>query len=493
MQAARSPTRVVVLRILLYGLALVVSIGTSIMLTRRLSAADYAAYQFATKRIIQYATAPLAFFGLWMYRYLAVRRRGSLEASLVLVVLTMALGMAIATVLEHYEARLGLATSLAAGFAILAQGFMLGLSTPLDAVRPVRNALSTLIYRMIYFAALVVALYLLEPSMVTVFVATGLAMAVVGIMEYEWLVGAVGRSSLKDGIEVLEEWARTSAPLAISYVAGFVASLDVSLAYPLMGYQVVAVFFVATAIVTLVREAANTGLRYLQLYTIRTGGYAQAVRSLGFVFVLVVPFLAYLVVYPRYVVYVYNPVYAWASEVVAIFLVTAIVEVLNAGVANIVLGTVRDVGPESVNRMTRIASVTSASSLVYIGLLVGLAIALRGLGPVALAYGWAFAYMARYLTSVATNYYLLNRDARAELRRSAAREMAPYTALAFALAFVIRPWFPPAKELIDAVIVLLEPGALFLIVYYLVVFLTNARFRRYADALLQQLSKSLGQ
>ena len=492
MQTARSPTRVVVLRILLYGLALLVSIGTSIILTRRLSAADYAAYQFATKRIIQYATAPIAFFGLWMYRYLAVRRRGSLDASLILVALTMALGMSIATILEYYEARLGLAASLAAGFAIMAQGFMLGLSTPLDAVRPVRNALSTLIYRMLYFAALMVALYLLEPSIVTVFVATGLSMIIVGFMEYEWLVGTVGRSGLRDGVEVLGEWARTSAPLAISYVAGFVASLDAMLAYPLMGYRVVAVFFVATAIVTLVREAANTGLRYLQLYTIRTGDYAQAVRSLSFVFVLAAPFLAYLAVYPRYVVYVYNPVYAWASEVVAIFLVTALVEILNAGVSNIVLGTVRDVGPETLGKMTRIASVTSVPSVIYVGLLVGLAAALKGLGPLALAYGWAFAYMARYLASVAANYYLLDRGVRAELRASAVREMAPYAALAFALAYALRPWSPPSRELVDAVIVLLEPGILFLAVYYSIVFLTNTRFRGYAIALVGQLSRSLG-
>lgn len=483
---SRTPTRVVVTRSLLYGVALLLNITVSILLARRLSEADYAAYQFATKRVINYATVPISLFGLWMYRYLAVRRRGSFSAGLFLSLLSGILGILLGFSLEYLEAKVGLEVALLAGTALMLQSFMGGITTMLDATRPVRLALLTLVYRLLYSALIMVALYAAFPSLGHVFIATSLSLAISIALGLEWLHQVVGSDS--SPWPTLAEWARTSRPLLIAYVVGFVASLDATIAYPLVGSAVVAAFFVAAAVATLVRESANTGLRYLHAYVLSTGNVAAALRSIFIVASLATPLFVYAAVHPLYIIYVFNYKYGWASWALTVFMITAIIEVLNGGLSNLVMGSIGEVGEGSVSKFERLNIVTSIPSLVYIIALAGAFIMLKGLQLQLIILAWSAVYMVRFALSVGIYYYwFLPGNAKGEFNRRLAK-LALSALLAIALSLLFSPLVPPSRGLLRSIAILAEMGVPYLAVYYAIVAVVDPELRSVASRLLRAVS-----
>ena len=460
------PARVSAVRSALYALSLILNIGTSLILARRLVAKDYAAYQFATKRIVQYATVPVSFFGLWSYRYLVARRRGAMGALLLLLVVSAAISIPLGLYLEVKESGVGFLSAAMASVVLVAQNAYFTATSALDALRPLRRALLSVIYRLLYFAAVAAALYVMTPSLPHAFIGTVVALLAGAAVGAAWLRGVVRREQIEGGLETLKEWARTSKPLIISYLLGFLASLDAVVAYAISGDLVVAAFFIAAAVATLVRESANNGLSYLHQYVLRTGDVTGAARAVYVVAAAAAPFFIYAAVHPVYVIDVFNPVYRWGAAAMAAFMVIAIIEVLNAGLSNMAYGLIREVGPESVPAFTRVGVLTSMPSAVYLGSLAVALYALRGYGPSVMLLGWAAAYGLRFALLASIVYFrLMSREARMAIRGRLGKLLGQL-ALALALATLISPWSPPRAGLLASIEVLALPGIVYLAAYF---------------------------
>ena len=478
------PARVSATRSALYAVSLLLNVGTSLVLARRLVAKDYAAYQFATKRIVQYATVPVSFFGLWSYRYLVARKRGAMGALLLLLGASVAISLPLGLYLELKESGVGLLAAALAGVVLVAQNVYFTATSALDALRPLRRALLSVVYRLLYFVAIVVALYALTPSLPDAFIGTTAALLVGAAIGAAWLRGVVTREQVEGGLETLREWARTSKPLLISFVLGFLASLDAVVAYALAGDLVVAAFFIAAAVATLVRESANNGLSYLHQYVLRTGDVVGAARAVYVVAAAAAPFFIYAAVHPIYVIDVFNPVYRWAAPAMTAFMAIAVVEVLNAGLFNMAYGSIREVGPESVPAFTRVSVLTSIPSAVYLVALAAALVALRGYGPWAMLLGWAAAYGLRFALSTGIVYLKLTpQDARRALRGRMARLLGQI-ALALALAILISPWSPPRKGLLGSIEALAPPGIAYLAAYFGLVVALDKEIRASVRSLL---------
>ncbi|ESQ24446.1 MAG: hypothetical protein JCHSAcid_14400 [uncultured Acidilobus sp. JCHS] len=465
MRRPAGPVRAAVIRAVFYGLSLVINIVISVLLARRLVAKDYAAYQFVTKRVIQYASIPLSFFGLWSYRYVATRRRGSLGALLVLLAISVAISIPLGIVLGLDESNVGLEAAALAGLVVASQNVYFTITSALDAMRPVRRALLSPLYRLLYLVGILIALYLMAPTLTHAFIGTLAALLMGAVLGAYWLAEEVRPEYLRGGKETLLEWAKGSQPLIISFVIGTLTSFDAVVAYDLGGYEVVAAFFVVAAAATLVREAANNGLSYLHQYVLRTGDVNGAARAVYLVTTATVPFFIYAAVHPIYVIYVFNPVYYWAATATRVFMVIAIVEVMNVGISNVLAGSIREVGLESVGAFTRINVWGSVPSAVYFGALAALMVALREYGPQDLILAWSIAYGLRFITSTLINYWLLPKEAKSAIRPYVSK-VALSSLLAAALAFAISPWSPPVKGLVGSVKVLALPGLAFLASYF---------------------------
>ncbi len=486
------PARVSAARSVLYGLSLVLNIGVSVILARRLVAEDYAAYQFATKRIIQYVTVPVSFFGLWSYRYLVARKRGAMGALLILLAVSALISIPLGFYLELYESRVGYGPAALASVVLITMNIYFTVTSALDALRPLRRALLSVTYRLLYFSAIFGTLYLMEPSLQHAFLGTILATLAGAAVGAYWLGDVVDRGYFEEGYRTLKEWARTSKPLLISFVVGFLASLDAALAYPIAGDRVVAAFFVVAAVATLVREAANNGLSYLHQYVLRTGDVAGAARAVYVVTAAAVPFFVYAAVNPVYVIYVFNPVYKWAATAMRAFMAIAIVEVVNAGLTNMAYGSVRDVGPESVPAFTRISVLTSLPSAIYLGALVSAMYAFRPYGAWGMLIGWAVAYGLRFALSAVLAYFkLVPEEGRAALRGRALRLIVEI-ALSAALAVLIAPWSPPKKGLLASIEVLGVPGAVYLAAYFGVLIALDREIRSSIASLIKGISSWAG-
>lgn len=472
-------------RIMLYGAALVLNIAVSILLARRLSDVSYAAYQYATKRIITYATVPIGLFGVWMYRYLVTRRRGSFAAGLVLSLLSGLMGIILGFALEYVEAKVGLLVAVAAGVTIMLQSIMGGLTTMMDAVRPLRLGLLLLIYRLLYSMLIILALYVEAPSLLHVFIATSISISIATALGFRWLYEALGGKAIEAPWSVLSEWARTSRPLIIAYVTGFVASLDATIAYPLAGPNVVAAFFIAAAVATLVRESSNTGLRYLHAYVLTTNDIVGGLKSAFLVTILAVPLLIYAAVHPLYIIYVFNYSYSWASLALTIFMLTAIIEIVNGGLSNIVMGSISEVGEESLPKFERLNIMTSTSSLIYIVLLALVLALLRGKAAAVLLIAWSLIYMARFIISVTIYYYKFIPDNGKAVIKSYAKRLLAYVVLALILSFLFKPLEPPSRGLLKSIYVLAEMGLPYLAAYYGLVILIDESLRATATRLLR--------
>ncbi len=489
-----SPVRLVSLRVLMYATALLLNILSSIVLARRLSQLDYAAFQFATKRIITYATVPLGIFSIWMYRYLVVRRRGSFEAGLAIAFITAVLGVALGFIIELLEARVNAYIAVAAGLAVMGQAALGSINTMLDAVRPLRLALLTLVYRLVYSITIVIVLYVITPSLLYAFIATSVIATLSALLGLKWLVEALGSSfNLRDAASTLSEWLRTSHPLLIGYAMSFLASLDATVAYPLVGSDVVAAFFVASSVATLVRESSNTGLRYLHSYVMRTRDVVGGIRSLYLILTLAIPLLVYAAVHPIYIIYVFNFRYTWAAEAFTVFMLTAIVEIINGGLSNISMGVIGEVGPSSVQRFTRLMSISSIPNVIYLAGLVVAFVVLRGMPDYVAILAWSAVYMARFILSVLLYYFkFIDAKGRAYLRALAYRRLTAYIVVSAVLALAIRPWERPQVGLLRSIEVIVPPAAIYLSIYYLIVLLLDRELRtsvrRLVAALMSQPS-----
>ncbi|MGC9071678.1 MAG: hypothetical protein ACP5HK_03150 [Acidilobus sp.] len=487
MLKGKGPSRVSVLRALLYGLSLAINIATSIILARRLIAKDYAAYQFATKRVIQYVSIPISFFSLWSYRYLVVRKRGSMGALLLLLAISVVISIPLGVLLELKEANVGYLSAVLAGLVLVSQNAYFTVTAALDALRPLRRALLSLIYRFLYFITVLAALYLALPDLQHAFDATIASLVVGALLGALWLRDVVGEHDLKGGAETLFEWAKTSKPLAISFVIGLLASFDVIVAYNLAGDLVVAAFFIAAAVATLVREAANNGLSYLHQYVLRTGDVRGATRALYLVMAVAAPFLFYAAAHPIYIIYVFNPVYSWASTAMRVFMIIAVIEILNAGLANMAYGSVRDVGPEAMPAFTRISLLTSLPSAVYLASLAVLLVMLHRLTLDVLLLGWALAYGLRFALSTAITYNsFLPKEAKLTVNYYMKRLSLPL-AISAALAVLVAPFSPPRRGILSSIVALAPPGMLYLAVYYALLVYIDKDVKRSLGSLISEI------
>ncbi|MGC9111992.1 hypothetical protein [Acidilobus sp.] len=489
---SRTPTRLIFGRIVLYGAALVLNIAVSILLARRLSDVDYAVYQYATKRIITYATIPIGLFGVWMYRYLVTRRRGSFTAGLALSLLSGLMGIVLGFALEYVEAKVGLLVAMAAGVTVMLQSIMGGITTMMDAVRPLRLGLLLLIYRLLYSLLIILALYVEVPSLLHVFIATSISISIATALGFRWLYEALGRKAIEPPWSTLNEWARTSRPLIIAYVTGFVASLDATIAYPLAGPNVVAAFFIAAAIATLVRESSNTGLRYLHTYVLTTSDVAGGLRSTFLVAMLAAPLLIYAAVHPLYIIYVFNYKYSWASMALTIFMITAIIEIVNGGLSNVVMGSISEVGEESLPKFERLNIMASVPSLIYVVMLAAALAVLKGEAVAVLITAWSLVYMARFMISVTIYYSKFVSGYGKSVIRSYAGKLLAYAALAVLLSLLFKPLEPPSKGLLRSIYVLAEMGIPYLAAYYGIIVLIDKGLRATAARLLKSSLRRWG-
>ncbi len=429
--------RVTVYRIVGLALALLVNIAASILLARKLSPAEYAAYQSITKRIYQYISYLFSVVGFWVYRYAVQGVEGTGAAALVAGLAASMAGLAATLLIGPAIGVTGLPLLLGST-AVGLMVFYNVVQRLVNAVRPVRFSILVLLYRLLYSSLIVGAVYLLGLRLLGAFAAAVVAAATASALGLLWLRGRVSWSTGRV-VSLLGEWLRGTPGSSALLVAGSLTALDVALAYPFAGELVVAAFFAANAGFSFIRETLHTGLQYLHaLFLDREAGPQQFSASLRISLILAAPFTAYFALHPQHLVFLFNPSYAFAAPAVVFLAAEAYAYVYYSGVYYSLLGLTRGRGGvETAARLTRIALPILLANITYLALLFAGLLTVKD--QAAAVSAWSAAFLAKTLLADTMLIPLLSAEYRGEAVR-----VAGWAALYVAIALLVSAMFPPA-------------------------------------------------
>ncbi|AFZ70182.1 hypothetical protein Calag_0413 [Caldisphaera lagunensis DSM 15908] len=471
--------RITTSRTVLYFLSILINIVATIVLARKLAPTDYAIYQLATKRIIQYATIPLSLAGLWIYRYLVERQKGSYIASFAFATIQFLITLIIGSLLIFIYAKPTPLLLVIASLSIAFQSFYYVIRTAIDAVRPVRLSLLELIYRTSYSLLIFIALYIISNSLILAFVSTLISFILTSTIGMLWLKDRILKDDSKNAKKTLKEWFLGSHATAVGVAFGLMPSLDALIAYPLIGSLIVAAFFVVSSVSTLLRDSTNVGLRYLHSYVLRTGDFRTALRNLEVSLALVIPFLVYGIMHPVYVIYVYNPIYSWASFSISIFLITAIIEIINNGISQIASGNIRESGIKGASKFTKMSLLGVIPSIIYLALIAFAFFVFRGMPIQDILIIWSIIYLIRYLLSVLiTSHFFIPKNVNKNFATQLLPKLIFYISISLALSYFIKPIGPPSSRLLIDIKNLAIPGIIEAIIFYGILIAADKGIRR---------------
>ena len=466
-------------RTIIYFISILINLIATIVLARKLIPTDYAIYQLATKRIISYATIPLSLFSLWIYRYIVENQSGAYISSVVFAFIQWIFTLIVGIVFLVFYSKISLLTLIIAALSISFQSFYYVIRTAIDAARPVRLSLLELFYRSSYSTLIFITLYLISNSLLLAFLSTLVSFIISSIIGLYWIKERISKDNTKNIKNTLREWTIGSHATALGVGFGLIPSLDAMIAYPLVGSLIVAAFFVSSSVSTLLRDSTNVGLRYLHSYVLRTGDFKTAIRNLEISLTLVLPLLVYGIMYPKYVIYIYNPIYSWASIAVSLFLITAIIEIINNGVSQIASGSIRESGIKAAKGFTKMNLLGALPSIVYIGLLSFAFILFRKMGLQDLLLIWGLVYFIRYLLSVIiTSWYFIPKNINKSIIIQLTPKLLLYILISSILSYAIRPMGTPSGRLLIDIKYLAIPGLIQALIFYLIIFLIDKGIRR---------------
>ncbi len=478
-------------RTVLYFLSILINLIATIALARKLAPTDYAIYQLATKRIIQYATIPLSLTSLWIYRYLVENQRGSYIASIAFALIQLVFTLIVGSILIFVYAKPSTLLLIIATLSIGFQSFYYTIRTAIDAVRPVRLSLLELIYRSSYSILIFIVLYIISNSLTLAFLSTLASFILSSTIGIIWLKDRISKDDSKKVKKTLKEWFLGSHATAVSVAFGLLPSLDAIIAYPLIGSLIVAAFFIVSSVSTLLRDSTNVGLRYLHSYVLRTSDFRTALRNLEISLALVIPFLTYGMMYPVYVVYIYNPIYSWASFAVSIFLITAIIEIINNGISQIASGNIKESGIKAANKFTKMNLLGVLPSLIYLALITLIFFIFREMPIQFILIIWSTVYLIRYLLSaLITSHFFIPKNVNKSFITQLMPKIILYISISLTLSYFIKPIGPPSNRLLIDIKNLAIPGIIEAIIFYGILIALDKGIRRNLNLFIKRYFKN---
>jgi hypothetical protein len=436
--------------------ALLVTIASSLTIARKLSPADYAAYQTLTKRAVWIASLPTYLFADWIYRYAAQMVAGTWEALRLIALATFSWGALVGTAsaLTLGVRGAGFLSASAALVGLLAVYNLYRVA--FSAVRPVRIAVMQLFYRTLYALLVVVLVYLLRMGFGgAALAAIAASLAAVAAFEH-----AARRARPPPGrpAVVVGEWVRHLRPQVLLTLSGLLRGFDAFIVVWLSGSLAAAGFFAAGVASSMVRETLAWGMGYVSAAMLRgvEGGFA---RGFTLSASLAAPALAFVIAYPEHVVGLVNPRYMWAAPTAAVLAVAAYLGVYEAYVANLVSGLARGRAVEATPLLERMRARMLAVDAAYVAALAAAMLLVGGGGAGGAALAWAAILAA---ASAARSVALLGL-LRGEARGEALRPLPPVTAsllLAVGVSLLFKPLEPPVEQRFFAELEAVTPFAL---------------------------------
>jgi len=453
--------RTTLLRGLLYAAALAATVAASLLVARRLSPGDYALYQTVTKRLVAAAGYLVAAVGVWAYRAAARRAAEEVTGGLLL-----SLAVSAAAAAAGYLAAQGLgapaSTRLLAALAALLATAWAAVRITVNAAMPVYAAAATLARRLSYSLLVFATVYLMglgvdgalasfAASQAAVLAYTAARLARRGLLS----------SRLREAAAAAAGILRRLYASLIPQLGGLLASGDVAVAYALSTRLLVAGWFAATNMSSIVAELASTTLSNLHGYVLATGEAAPAVMAVRLTLAAAAPLLGLMAVLPEHLVYLVNPRYAWAAPALRVAAAAAPLLVSARGAQLVLEGLTR--GPSEARRLARLyASTLLPSSLAYLAALaLGLKAAAGRPAPGAVA--WSLAAATQWAVLLAL---LLARAPRGLGLRRLPAWAAGYMALGVAAAVAGSPLAgPPSRRFLGELVALARVAAASLPLY----------------------------
>lgn len=343
--------RIMLLRILLFSAATLLTIVSGFILVRRLDQLSYAAYQSLNKRASMIVLSVYVLYSLWIYRDVVVGRPGVYTAGLLLGVMSGA-GVGLLGGATVYGLTGSLVGGLLAFVAVLFYSLWVNTGNMLDALRPVRIGVSRLLTRLTYSTLIVVTVYLLHLQLAGALASLALGYAAGLVLNVSWMRGRIPRSGLGDAVRlIVRVWAPRAKASIYMFLRSLLLSLDVFILLPLAGPGLVAAYFAYRIVSGMVYDAFNSAFSVLHRAGLKGSELSRLLKALRLAMAFPVVVLVYSAVYRVHVAYLVGTRYLWASPALILVNAAALVNLLHSGLTNAVLGFVREESVEEEGRI----------------------------------------------------------------------------------------------------------------------------------------------
>ncbi|BEP18554.1 hypothetical protein PYJP_19060 [Pyrofollis japonicus] len=377
-------------------IALLISTIASFILVRRLSPNDYAIYQTITKRAVFFGSILLTLMGDWAYRYNAQKIPGSWEAGIALSLLSALFSALVGLIVAAYLG-VGGYLLLVASITVAMMSMYNAIRILMNALRPIRYAALTLIYRTIYTGMIVALVYLAHGGLLGALLSAIFASTISAFSGYSWTRKA--KPSPNSWRRILREWFRYGYVYVPSVITVILASLDAIIADRIWGKEVVAAFFATLIVFSLLREAIMQGFGYISTYLLRGGIVENTLGAMRFSLFAITPLLVFAFAHPDHIIFLINPRYSWATSAVRYQAIAALMVLYESFLGSIVSGLARGDAENARNKVLKISLLVLFSRSIYIVLMMVLLIASSS--KAAAVNAWVFSsIIAPLITSI---------------------------------------------------------------------------------------------
>jgi len=465
---------IVLLRSILQFIAVILSIASGIILVRRLDPYSYALYQTILKRVSGYIGGFITSFGIWIYRYSVQNIKGTFKALNTLSIVT-----AIAGFLISFFSALLLGTSFSiailAGLAVATFLSRIPLRTSLDAARPVKFALEAVIERLIFSILIIVLIYLLGLKVFGAFISAIVTFSIGYSLAFYWLYGRI-KSDINRKLAVLKEWLRESHVPILGWISSLIRNLDVIVAYMFASSDVVAAFFATRLPSSIIQEVIGTGLRYLHGYVLSKKDILSAINALRVLAFLSSPILAYIIVYPKHLIYLLNPAYEWAYEAVRVIALASLLTIISGGVSQIVIGLISEEGAAASSKLLRLTLISLGISIAYF-VTVSLGLYIATIKEYEIFY-WSIAMLISTLITYIVFLTLLSKKIGVDvLLKGLMLPFIAYFIIGLVSALIFPPQTMPSKVFWNEALIVAKSGLPALAFYTIVVIIIDSFIR----------------
>ena len=443
-------------RALLYASAVMLSLLASLVLVRKLTPADYAAYQAIVKRLPNVAYFFQSLYHIWVYRYLA---RGIAEAAAAGV--TASLTVSLPTALLGFVTALKLTSSLLLAFAASVALILIVVwpiaSLIIDAVRPLRSALLVLLVRVAYGGLVVITVYFMHLGLTGAFAAITVAYTAGILLAARWTQEIVywRPRSIRQVFRLIREWLRKAYSMLPISVSMLLAPLDVAVGYAAYGAGLVAGFFAITNPFSIVSEILGKSFQYFHSYILATGETGAAVRATRLALFIAAPLIVYAAMYPKYYIYIINPVYSWASRAAPLAAYTGLLMVATTSLVYIAYGLINEGGPAEARKLAYVnVGYYLLPQVAYLALLGFLLLLLHPSGLEVALIAWEASFFAAAVTRFFAMLLVVSKQSTRGFINDVVIGLIMYPLLAAFVSLLAAPSAPPTRSIIHDVLLL---------------------------------------